>query len=96
MCVWVDFMPKEVANFELREIPAPTKVLASLRASGGTDGVEDLNWLVEAERAAGGVATTREIHNGFLTILHGVGEGVTSIYNTINDRELDCPGAAVR
>lgn len=88
VCIWVDFKPKEVVGFELREIPAPTKVLASLRASGGTDGVEDLNWLVEAKRAAGGVATTREIDNEFLTIHYRVGEGVTSIYDKINDREL--------
>ncbi|MGA7204385.1 MAG: hypothetical protein WBX27_07130 [Specibacter sp.] len=92
VCVWTDFKPKEVVNYVLREVPAPRTLLTSLRATAGTDGVEDLNWHVEEKRGAGGVATTREIDNDFLTIRYLVGEGVTSVYDKKNHRELIADG----
>ncbi|ALE07311.1 hypothetical protein AL755_20515 [Arthrobacter sp. ERGS1:01] len=92
VCLWTDFNPGEVVKFVLREVPAPTKKLASLRASAGVDGVEDLGWDVEERRAAGGVATTGEIDNEFLRIRYRVGGGITSIFDKKNQRELIAEG----
>ena len=92
VCIWADFQPKEVVNYLIREVPEPTRALASLRANGGTDGVEDLSWLVEEKRAHGGVATTQEIDNAFFTIRYRVGAGVTSILDKKNQRELIAEG----
>ncbi|WP_339316787.1 hypothetical protein [Paenibacillus sp. FSL R10-2734] len=82
---------KQKKSYVIRDIAAPPLISAGNCAKVAVEGVNDLASTFAETLQTGSVVTPYKLDNKFFRIQYEEGQGITSIYDNINDKELIKP-----
>lgn len=84
----VHLKSKEKKTYILKEIAPPALCSSGTYAENGSDSVYDLSWVNSKKLKNGSVVTPYYLENQFFRIEYKIGDGITSIYNKKQNKEL--------
>jgi hypothetical protein len=86
--ILVHLNAKQSKSYFLREIAPPALNSSGKNARIGIDGISDLETTFNDELKGGSIATPYRLENQFYNIEYDEGEGITSIFDKVHQKEL--------